>query len=344
MGSWRFINEIGDIAYNLAVSEVILRSVANNRTDNTLRIAICNPSSVVLGIQHIPHKVINIQEVRTLRFNIGRRPTSGPVLFFTDKQIAIQIFCKDNRPTSNALKENLIEVILKGLKETGINATYEKPYGILVNKRMLAYVDVMRLNYALALSFYINVENDEEYRKRILLDGAISYAKNPAFYTNLKFELGNEYSQTSFLETIKSTIKREFSISFINQRLTDYENMLLKSHLEKHTMSEWIYEYRSKNISITPDVKSVTIDTKKGFITVIASTNRGLITNIHISGDFYIYPPEALEALEAGLRFAPADESYIEDYVKRYIKVGKVEFNGINEDELIEAIRRATIT
>ncbi len=337
------MNEIGDVAYNLAVSEVLLRSVGSERANNTLRISFCNPSAVVLAIQHIPHKVLNVQELRALKFNIGRRPTSGPILFFTDKQVAVQLFMKDNRPTSDSLKNKAIETLLTALKELGINAYFEEPYGIFVNKRMLAYVDTFRINHALGLTFYFNVENDEEYRKRILLDNTIAYAKSPALYTNLKYELGNQYSHTTFTETIKSAFKREFSAGFINQRLTDYEIMLLRSHIEKHTMSEWIYEYRNKNIAISPDVKSVTVDTRGGFVTVIASTNRGLITNIHISGDFYIYPPEALEALEAGLKFAPADESYIEDYVKRYIKVGKVELYGIDEEEIVEAIRRATI-
>jgi len=343
MNTWRFMNEIGDVAYNLAVSEVLLRSVGNERANNTLRIAYCNPSAVVLAIQHVPHKVLNIEEIRTLKFNIGRRPTSGPILFFTDKQMAVQFFLRDNRPASNAIKKKVIETVLSSLKEMGINAYFEEPYGIFANKRMLAYVDTFRVNHALGLTFYFNVENDEEYRKRILVDGIMSYAKSPALYTNLKYELGASYSSTSFIETIKSTFKREFSINFINQRLTDYETMLLRSHIEKHTMGEWIYGYRSKNIVLSPDVKSVTIDTKGGFVTVIASTNRGLITDVHISGDFYIYPPEALEALEAGLKFAPADEGYIEDYVKRYIKVGKVELYGIDEEEIIEAIRRATI-
>jgi lipoate-protein ligase A len=342
MSYWRFMNEIGDVAYNLAVSEVLLRSVGNERASNTLRIAYCNPSSVILGIQHIPQKVINIQEIRALKFNIGRRPTSGPILFFTDKQMAVQFFLKDNRPTSDSMKRKIIDIMINALRELNINASYEEPYSLYVNKRMLAYVDVFRINHALGITFYFNVDNDEEYRKRVLTINSLPYA-TPSYFTSLKYELGQEYSPSTFIETIKSVMKRELGISFTNQRLTDYEAMLLKSHIEKHTMSEWIYEYRNKNINASSDVKAVTIDTKTGFITVLASTDRGLIMNIHISGDFYIYPPEALEALEAGLKFAPADESYIEEYVKRYIKVGKVELYGIDEEEIVEAIRRATI-
>lgn len=343
MNSWRFINEVGDVAYHLATTEALLRSVGNERASNTLRFSKCSPNALILGIQHVPHKIINIQEVRTMRFNIGRRPTSGPLVLFTDKQVAVQVFVKDSRPSSNQLRYQIINIVLSSLKDIGINTTFEEPYSILVNKRMLAYVDTMRINHALALSFYFNVENDEEYRKRLIIENSPEYLRNPAFYTNLKYELGSEYSLQSFIESMKSNIKRNLNASFSNNRLSDYESIIVKSHLEKHTMSEWIYQYRTKDIPLTPDLKSVTIDTKRGFITVVASTNRGLITNLMISGDFYIYPPEALEALEVGLKFAPADESYIEDYVKRYIKIGKVELYGIDVEEIIEAIRRATI-
>lgn len=344
MSHWRFISEAGDVAYNLATTEVMLRSVGNLRASNTLRVAYCNPNSVIIGIQHIPSQVINIPELRNLKFNIARRLTSGSPIFFTDKQIAIQFFVYDQYPSKNILRNKLMECIINSFESLGLKTNFQEPYKLNCNGKMLAYVDILRINHGLAISLFINVDNDSEYRERILTDKYASSLKNYLYgITNLNFELGGNYSKSELIESFKSTIKKTFGINFSSEPINQYENLLLKSHIEKHTMSEWILGFRNISEFVSPDVKSVTINTKEGFITVVASTNRGLITNIHISGDFYIYPPEALNALEVGLKFSPADDTYIQDYVARYIKVAKVQLYGINEVDIIEAIKKAVL-
>jgi Lipoate-protein ligase A len=344
MTHWRFITEVGDAAYNLAVTEVILRSVGNLRANNTLRIAYCNPNSVIIGIQHIPSQIINIPELRNLKFNIARRLTSGSPIFFTDKQIAIQFFVYDQAPSKNILRNKIISCIIEAFKQMGLEVNFQEPYKILCNGRMIAYLDTLRINHGLSISLFINVENDADYREKILTDKYAANLKNYLYgITNVNFELGGNFSKTELIETFKSAIKKEFEVSFSNEHLNQYENLLLKSHIEKHTMSEWILGFRNISEFISPDVKSITINTNEGFITVVASTNRGLITNLHISGDFYIYPPEALNALEVGLKFSPADDSYIQDYVARYIKIAKVQIFGIKEIDIVEAIKKAVL-
>jgi|GEM_PF-474282 Lipoate-protein ligase A len=344
MSHWRFISEVGDVAYNLAVTEVMLRSVGNLRANNTLRVAYCNPNSVILGIQHIPSQVINIPEIRNLKFNIARRLTSGSPIFFTDKQIAIQFFVYDQYPTKSSLKNRLIDCVIKSFENLGLKVSFQEPHKLICNGKMIAYVDILKINHGLSISLFMNVDNDSDYRERILTDKYASSLKNYIYgITNLNFELGGNFSKSELIESFKSLIKKEFEISFSNESINQYENLLLKSHIEKHTMSEWILGFRNISEFVSPDVKSVTINTKEGFITVVASTNRGLITNIHISGDFYIYPPEALNALEVGLKFSPADDNYIQDYVARYIKVAKVQLYGIKDIDIVEAIKKAVL-
>jgi lipoate-protein ligase A len=341
MDKWRFFSETGDVGYYLAVTEVLLRSVENERSLNTIRVFQCNPNAVIIGIQHDPSYILNIQALREMRFNIGRRLSGGPPLLFTDKQFAMQFFVFDERPSKDEMRRKIINSFLRALEEQGLKVFFEEPYKLLYNKKMLGYVDTMRLNHSLCLTFYINVENDDEYRKRIF--SGLNYVPSIfSFTTNIKNELG-EFSKTSLIEGVKSQIKKDFSINFTNSALTPYENLLLKSHVEKHTMSEWIYGYRNVRSFLSGNVKSVTINTKEGYLTVIASSNRGLITNVYITGDFYIYPPEALNALETSLQFAPADDKYIQDCIERYIKLGKVKLYGIDTNDLVEGIKRAVI-
>jgi len=339
MDKWRFFSDSGDIAYNLGITETLIRSVGNERALNTMRVSYCNPNSVILGIQHNLNEVINLEEIRNLKFNIGRRITSGPPLLFTDKQILIQFIVRKKRSNSNEEKEKLIEVFLNFLHDIGIKAVYEEPYKLLLNNKMLGYIDEISINNCLCLSFLINLENDDEYKKKVFSD-KYPMSQKLNYTTNLKHELNENFSKNFIIENLKSHIKKSFNINFINEGLNHYENLILKPHIEKHTLYSWVAGAKSINIPYSSQVKSVKLNTKDGYLTVFITIERGLITNLYISGDFYVYPPEIINAIEASLKFIPIDEDLINEYIQRYFKIVKAKLYGIEVSDFVEAIKR----
>jgi hypothetical protein len=65
----------------------------------------------------------------------------------------------------------------------------------------------------------------------------------------------------------------------------------------------------------------------------------GRLADIRISGDFFLYPEEALSAITAVLRGAPADAADLEARVAEAVPPG-TEMLGFSPEAVAEAIRR----
>jgi hypothetical protein len=68
--------------------------------------------------------------------------------------------------------------------------------------------------------------------------------------------------------------------------------------------------------------------------------NNNSIKNIDITGDFFAYPEEAIEILEAELRNTIINKTDIIKKINEVIKKNNVEFIGLNAESLTEGILR----
>lgn len=62
------------------------------------------------------------------------------------------------------------------------------------------------------------------------------------------------------------------------------------------------------------------------------------IQNIELTGDFFLYPEESINKIEAGLKDVDIEEKKIVEKLKSIIKKNKITFIGINEYSLTRAI------
>lgn len=65
----------------------------------------------------------------------------------------------------------------------------------------------------------------------------------------------------------------------------------------------------------------------------------GVLRDVLISGDFFAYPPEAIEEMESSLRGVRADPEAVERVVMSFR--GKLQLVGISLEDIVELLREA---
>jgi lipoate-protein ligase A len=66
------------------------------------------------------------------------------------------------------------------------------------------------------------------------------------------------------------------------------------------------------------------------------------ITNIRISGDFFIHPEECIEVLEKSLLGIPAEQTAVRETVTKVVNTEQAQLYGLTIDGLIKAIMLAS--
>lgn len=67
----------------------------------------------------------------------------------------------------------------------------------------------------------------------------------------------------------------------------------------------------------------------------------GKIITIKITGDFFVYPEEAIEALEIRLKNAPLTKESLMEIVSHFLKESSTNFFGLDTESLVTTILNA---
>jgi len=78
----------------------------------------------------------------------------------------------------------------------------------------------------------------------------------------------------------------------------------------------------------------------KGVIKVEVEATEGRISNISLSGDFFMYPEDALERLEGMLVGCPVDRGELLEVVRKFYESG-VQTPMVEPEHWVEAVLRA---
>ena len=88
-------------------------------------------------------------------------------------------------------------------------------------------------------------------------------------------------------------------------------------------------------------MKKATLRTKKGLIEVEISIEHNRITTLKITGDFFIYPEEALEVIEQELVGITIDEEQFKNKIEGIYKKQQISTPGITINDWITVILKA---
>jgi len=88
-------------------------------------------------------------------------------------------------------------------------------------------------------------------------------------------------------------------------------------------------------------MKKATHRSKKGVIEVELSIENDFLSSLRITGDFFIYPEEALEIIEQELLNLKIDQDQIEKKMKSIYDQHQISTPGITIDDWVTVIMKA---
>ena len=88
-------------------------------------------------------------------------------------------------------------------------------------------------------------------------------------------------------------------------------------------------------------IEIVTKNHDEKLVRISVEFNESIIADIHISGDFFIYPEYAIDIIENALRGIVADTTLIQQTLHKVITSNNIELVGISVATIVQGIMEA---
>ncbi|MBK34252.1 MAG: octanoyltransferase [Gemmatimonadetes bacterium] len=126
---WRFLNtQFGNAFFNMAVDEVLARSVAEGRSDPTIRVFGWQPPAVSFGYAQRVGRDIDLDACRRAGVDIVRRPTGGRAVLHWN-ELTYSVVCSEEDPDVGATIQDAYRTISRclvaGVRTLGVDARFE---------------------------------------------------------------------------------------------------------------------------------------------------------------------------------------------------------------------------
>ncbi|WP_203227730.1 lipoate--protein ligase family protein [Calorimonas adulescens] len=261
---WRLIDTgYSDGAYNMAVDEALMESVAAGESPPVLRFFGWSPPTLSIGYFQRAEREVNLERLKGQGIGFVRRPTGGRAVLH-DREITYSVSIRESdlpgsvietyKVLSLGLVEGLkqlgIEAEVASLKESGTeraltSACFDSPswYEVVFHgKKLIGSAQVRKYGTILQhgsimldfdpqkLALTMNV--DDKARERI----ASMLSKKAGSLSEMA---GREIGYSEAGQAISAGFKKVFGIGYIISSLTEEEEKRALELVEKYKSDEW---------------------------------------------------------------------------------------------------------
>lgn len=325
MNNWRVLIEKDvDVAYGLAVDEMLVYSVAYNGSVPILHLYNFLPSVIVGRYQNI-QAAINLNECRRRGIPYNRRHTGGGTVLMGPEQLALGFAIPLSHPKieGNIKKffQLLGKIVSKALAKMGITSSFCSKNDIEVKGKKIAGLAVSREEGGVFF-FHMSLLVDFDIQLMLKLLN-IPVEKNTdrgmscfsRRLTTIKNELGVFVPLPQVMELIEETFSQEFEVEFVHSSLSFWEKKKIQELIQhRYSREEWIFSIKRPSAGVCIQKK-----TPGGLLQIYLSLSKGVIEDILISGDFFS-APENISRLESALKWTPTKRESIERVLNRVMK------------------------
>jgi lipoate-protein ligase A len=330
-----------------ASQEVITRAVGRGIAPPTFRIVIYEPPAITIGFFQDPFEEVNIEEAKKLGIDIMRRPTGGGAVLMMGPSGSIdvpgwEIYIPEHYDPKlkdiDGSFELLSQPAILCLQELGLKAFFRPKNDIEVGGRKIAGIGQYRDSGGILHTGTLLVDFDVELMLKLLKipveklrdKGVKSFGER---VTWVKRELGFKPSLVEIEKMFVKAIENFFGIKLAYGTLTTQEMLDFEETLKRYISPEWTYSAKLHQhvFNVVQEIK-----TSAGLIRVHAKIAGDVIEYILFTGDFFIYPQEALYDLEAYLKWSRIDE--VEHRIKEFLNKKNARIPGIEVNQFAEII------
>jgi lipoate-protein ligase A len=343
--------------YNLGTvgwreSQLYYHALAYLRRPGLLLVQPASPY-VCLGYHQDARLEIDLDYVRENQIPLFRREVGGGAVYLDRGQLFYQFVFGREDPALPASKQafyrKYLGPVVQTFRDFGLQAQFKPVNDILVDGRKISGNGAAEIGDCVVLVGNFMLDFNYEQMARVLR------------VPHEKFRDKMYKSLAENLTTMRRELGRAPSLGSLSQRLLKNAKSLVGGWTpaaiddeihEKcaeiwtsHSQPEWTFfnDVRNRDgreVKIAEGVSIVqkVVKLPGGLIRLTATNRKGRLYDVHLSGDFFIYPQTAVIELEGALEGAEYRAEGLSDAMARYSDEAGVEAPGITPSSLAEAI------
>lgn len=313
---------------------------------------------VVCGFHQVIERVVDMDYCKKNDIPIYRRACGGGAVFLDSNQLFYNIVAHIDSSiiprNINNFFERTLNPVVQTYRQFGIKAEYKPVNDIIVNNRKISgngaglfeEAQVLVGNFILdfprkEMAQILKVPN-EKFRDKVIksLEAGIS-----SFHD----ELGFIPSRDSIIEEYIKQVESEFNIRLVESQLEPGTLELMEELRKTYLTDDWLFQVKARGDQLTSKVKihgstHVTEGMYKssgGLITVTCEFKDTILTDVLISGDFWIHPDTILPKLEKSLLNHDLSKEDLTARINTFLKGNNCETPGTSASDLAQAIHNA---
>lgn len=312
---------------------------------------------VSCGFHQIASQVIDLEYCSQNEIPVIRRAVGGGAVYLDSNQLFYQFIWHKDTPNIPRRVSEIFKTLLNPITQTyrdfGVDALYKPVNDILANNKKISGNGAGMIDSAQVLvgNFILDFPRqemarilrvpDEKFRDKV-------YKSLKEGISSFKDELGFIPSREEIISTLKINIEEFLGIELASSKL----NLKIESEMKRlktmYLTKEWLdeTEIRGKNlfdavkIHGSMNVAQGMYKSQGGLIKALCEFQSSRLTDILISGDFWI-TPNKLPELEETLRGLDLDKDNITREIQEFLNKEACETSGTTAADIAQSIQVA---
>jgi lipoate-protein ligase A len=299
---------------------------------------------VCIGYHQDAQQEIDLDFTRANNIPVFRREVGGGAVYLDGQQLFFQLIIRHDRPGVPANIAQFYEKFLGPVIETfikfGVPAEYKPVNDIIANGRKISGTGAAQIDDMLILvgnfiqDFNYDVMSkclrvpDEKFRDKVyktMYENLTTMLRESGKIPSNK-DLGDELSRC-YGELLGELTPKELDLELTEKA----DELLVEMNNPEWLLANDQRRPDSKQVKIAEGIYVIQrmLKTPGGLIRVTAVNHEGKLNEVHISGDFFFFPADALMDLEMTLQDVPADALAITQVVDKFYQQHGVESPGV---------------
>ena len=360
MEEWRLVNLGALSPYSIhAVYEAIALAVGTRATPNTIEL--CYPSEpyVCIGIHQCADLELDLQTCEQLNLKVVRRQVGGGTTYLDPGQQFYHIVvCRDHELAKQPVEkfyESFLKAIVSFYRSYGLSAEYKPINDVVIGGRKASGNGAALLHDVMVLVGNVILDFDPEPMAKVLKVPSEKFRDKVVkdmreWVTSLKREIGYVPDRSEVIDRLVKCFEEALGVKLVQGSLTDLERQKL-TELEKLFQSrDWLYSIDLEHKKLMESFKAHRVKIREGhyvvqadhkalkMIRILAEVVDGALSNVMITGDFFVQPVESVKELEEQLKGCKLTQEDIEKRVSDFFKSNKAVFAGVKPEDLVSAL------
>ena len=356
--TWRLL-DIGPIEpiETQIIYDMIAQGITEGKSENTL--IICWPAKplVSLGYFQEIEKDIDLDFCRENDIFVTRRVIGGGGVYLDEGQMFYQLVHRVDSPTTprsiNAYYKKVLEPPVQAYRNLGIDAEFKPVNDIQVEGRKISGngagdvgdARILTGNLIFTFNYDMMVKvlrvPDEKFRDK-LAKGL--YAR----MSTIERETGKTFDREEVKKDLLHQFENLLDIRLVPGELTEWERARMNELKPKYVSDEWLHwraggrlDARTVRISATASIGTADHKAPGGLMRVTVEEVDDKIKDIVISGDFFMYPHDAISDIEKALIGAKINSEEMLMRIKGVYERHSLESPGVTPEDFETAIKLA---